>query len=203
MSDMKLSDKKRLQIIEAAVDLFSNSGVDATSMDMVAKVAQVSKRTVYNHFATKELLFSAVLNHMLADIECNERLKFEPTIAIDEQLLQIAQAEVNLLTSDAFLRIARMTFIQLLHDAKLAQTLNQQHIGCLGTLPNFLAQACEHGLLSIEDLELAAKQFVYQLKSLIFYPLLYGIETPNQQRYDYLIEQTVELFLARYAAKIA
>ena len=48
------SDAKREAIIQAATQAFQEYGVNGTSMDKLAELANVSKRTVYNHFATKE-----------------------------------------------------------------------------------------------------------------------------------------------------
>ena len=61
---MKLSDKKRLNILDAAEQLFFECGVEHATMDQIAKAAQASKRTVYNHFSTKEELFQAILTRM-------------------------------------------------------------------------------------------------------------------------------------------
>lgn len=59
---MKLSEQKRVHILDAAEQLFFENGVANTSMDEVAKTAAVSKRTVYNHFETKDALFTPLLN---------------------------------------------------------------------------------------------------------------------------------------------
>ena len=39
-------------------------------MDDIAQQAGVSKRTVYNHFASKELLFNAIVSEMI-NLLCN------------------------------------------------------------------------------------------------------------------------------------
>ncbi|HCT25152.1 MAG TPA: TetR family transcriptional regulator, partial [Stenotrophomonas sp.] len=44
----RLTDRKREAIVRAAVEEFRASGYEATSMDRIAEVAGVSKRTVYN-----------------------------------------------------------------------------------------------------------------------------------------------------------
>jgi AcrR family transcriptional regulator len=44
----------RREIVEAALDLFEKNGFDATTVDDVAAAADVSPRTVFRHFATKE-----------------------------------------------------------------------------------------------------------------------------------------------------
>ena len=59
MSQPKERDKskKREAILEGAQDVFINMGFEAASMDKVAEQAGVSKRTVYNHFGSKEKLY--------------------------------------------------------------------------------------------------------------------------------------------------
>ncbi|WP_390888393.1 TetR/AcrR family transcriptional regulator, partial [Leclercia adecarboxylata] len=50
----RLTDRKRAAILEAAVAEFRAFGFAGTSMDRIAATAEVSKRTVYNHFASKD-----------------------------------------------------------------------------------------------------------------------------------------------------
>ena len=52
---------KRKAMLKGAVKVFTKNGFDASSMDYIAEVAGVSKRTVYNHFPSKEILFQAIV----------------------------------------------------------------------------------------------------------------------------------------------
>jgi AcrR family transcriptional regulator len=50
------------KVLRAALDLFGERGIDATSMDAIAQASGVSKATIYNHWADKEaLLLEAML----------------------------------------------------------------------------------------------------------------------------------------------
>ena len=60
----RLTDRKRAAILDAAVAEFRQSGYEVTSMDKIAASAGVSKRTVYNHFPSKEALFAQILEQM-------------------------------------------------------------------------------------------------------------------------------------------
>ena len=59
---------KRAQIVAAAREQFLAQGYGATSMDAVARAAPVSKRTLYNHFESKQALFLAVLRISWANL---------------------------------------------------------------------------------------------------------------------------------------
>ena len=67
------SDKKREAIISAARQAFQEFGVIGTSMDKLAEMASVSKRTVYNHFSAKEELVMHIVKEQfqnaLVDID--------------------------------------------------------------------------------------------------------------------------------------
>ncbi|MCF7518441.1 TetR/AcrR family transcriptional regulator [Pseudoalteromonas sp. L21] len=195
---MKLSQRKRLDILNAAETLFFQQGFEHTSMDQVASVAGVSKRTVYNHFENKDVLFQAILVFMFEKVRKDNAVLFNSDKPVNEQLTQIAEQEVALLTSKAFLKVAKVAFMQMLQQPDLAKSLANNSMGCMQDLVTFLEQATLAQKLQVEDAEFAAKQFVYQLKSLIFYPLLYGFEQQDSKANTEIIRQTVKMFLARY-----
>ncbi|WP_086481896.1 TetR/AcrR family transcriptional regulator [Oceanospirillum sanctuarii] len=197
---MKLSDKKRLQILDAAEQLFYDFGVEQTSMDQLAQVAGVSKRTVYNHFANKEELFQAIMRRMFGQLSEGAAVVFDASQPISDQLSYIALCEAKLMSSQPFLRVAKIGFMQLLKDPMLAQTLTQEKIGCLSYLEPFLQAATDAGVLKVEDPLFASQQFVYQLKAFIFYPQLYQLAEVSEADRDRAIQETVAMFLARYQA---
>ena len=49
------------KVLRAALELFAERGVDATSMDAIAKASGVSKATIYNHWTDKEALLIGVM----------------------------------------------------------------------------------------------------------------------------------------------
>lgn len=63
-----MREQKTEHIIAAARRVFLTSGFDGASMDEIALAASVSKRTVYNRYASKEELFDAVATEACRDI---------------------------------------------------------------------------------------------------------------------------------------
>jgi len=55
------SHEAHRKVLLAALDLFGERGIDATSMDAIAQASGVSKATIYNHWADKEDLLMEVM----------------------------------------------------------------------------------------------------------------------------------------------
>lgn len=55
---------KRLDIILAAMKLFTEKDIQATPMSVIAKEAKTGMGTIYNYFATKEALINAIYVHI-------------------------------------------------------------------------------------------------------------------------------------------
>src|SRR6266436_2972192 len=54
---------RRVAILEAAKNVFSEQGYELATMDDIAERAGTTKRTVYAHFENKETLFAAMVEH--------------------------------------------------------------------------------------------------------------------------------------------
>ena len=72
-ADRKTQTEER--ILDAALQVFAHAGYAAATMDGIAEAAGLSKPTLYNYFASKDLLFRAML-HQPRD---------EMTLAIDTE----------------------------------------------------------------------------------------------------------------------
>jgi AcrR family transcriptional regulator len=57
------AEETRQQIIDAAYTLFYQIGFIRTSVDAIADAAGITKRTLYQHFKSKDELIEAVLEH--------------------------------------------------------------------------------------------------------------------------------------------
>ena len=58
----------RERILSASQQLFRDQGINRTGMDQLCAVAQVSKRTAYQHFATKDELVAEYLRRFDPDV---------------------------------------------------------------------------------------------------------------------------------------
>src|SRR5579871_5020584 len=104
----RLSERKRRAILSAAIDEFRQSGYEATRMDQIAARAGVSKRTVYNHFPGKDVLFAQTLQHLWQSLIGDESLPWRDDRSLREQLLALVQQKFRLINDEAFIALARV-----------------------------------------------------------------------------------------------
>ena len=55
-------EKRRLQILSVAVRLFSQRGFRGTTTKEIAHAAGVSEAIIFRHFATKDDLYTAIID---------------------------------------------------------------------------------------------------------------------------------------------
>jgi AcrR family transcriptional regulator len=61
----RLPDERPTQLIDAALETFSEHGFSAAKLEDIAHRAGVSKGTIYLYFSSKEELFKAVVRHTI------------------------------------------------------------------------------------------------------------------------------------------
>lgn len=198
---VKLTVLKRKAILEAARQEFFARGYEGTSMDRIASVATVSKRTVYNHFATKEVLFNEVTDAQLDEVQkiCGEFV-YDGTTSLEDQLCWFAHCQIQYFGSDGYLRVARLILMERLRspnrDADLEELFEQTGSG----LEQWLEAAAADGKLSIDNAKPAARQFFSLIKAFALWPQLFGYRSMiSAEEAAQVAENTVQLFLNGYS----
>lgn len=195
----RLKQRKREAILDAAVREFGTSGFDNTSMDRIAEVAQASKRTVYNHFPSKEDLFKAIVDRLNARCGSGEDLPFDPNRPLQTQLLHIGDRYAELISSEDFKDLARVILPRFLQ----SPTLSEQLVGDTTPIERAFIQWIEAaqvaGQLKPADPSLAARQFLAMINAFVFWPqILSGKPPVAKHQQATIIESAAALFLAHY-----
>ncbi|REL35991.1 TetR/AcrR family transcriptional regulator [Thalassotalea euphylliae] len=199
MSEIKPRDKskKRNAILDAAIECFVEQGFERTSMDYIAEKACASKRTVYNHFASKELLFNAVIGRFVVANEEQKQIDYNPDTSLISQLRQFAQLKISISEDAKQLSFMRMAFGVLLTHPEIAEQVMQNTDKSEDGLHNWLQAAVDDGKLLINDIALAAEVFWSMFSSTFFWMAL--LQGPQEKaRCELLTQEFLETFLAKY-----
>ena len=190
-------EEKRNQILEAAVEEFQQRGFAGASMDRIADLAQVSKRTVYNHFESKEALFNAIVGLMFEEARQTVDVQYRPGVPIHDQLVELGRAEGRLLQSERFMKLARMALGETMRAPEVAQAV-QEEADKMSVFIDFMSAARADRAIVAEDLDDATQQFVALLKSKAFWPHVLRGGQICAKEMEAIIQSSVATFLARY-----
>ncbi|HWH86825.1 MAG TPA: TetR/AcrR family transcriptional regulator [Pseudomonas sp.] len=195
----RLTDRKREAIIQAAIAEFRAHGFEITSMDKIAATAGVSKRTVYNHFPSKEELFAEILNQLWERIIAEPSVSYNRDQPLSEQLRQILLEKVQMMADENFLTLARVAIAATIHSPERAQNMIERMGEREEGLTVWIRAAQADGRLNQVDPEFAAHQVQGLLKAFAFWPQIsLGRAALDPDMQNAVAESALDMFLARY-----
>ncbi len=188
---------KQQTILDAATVAFRDEGFECTSMDRIAELAGASKRTVYNHFPSKEALFQAVVSRLFDEAMALDRVAWDPSRTLEDQLADVARSRVRLAEGGPSRCLIRVVFGVFIRQPELVKEVMARSGEAEANLAGWLRKAVEAGRLQVPDPELAAKLFWSMVRGGLFWPQL--LEGPmEEQAREELLTEIIETFLARY-----
>ena len=199
---MKSQDESRISakretILDAATSAFRDDGYECASMDQIAELAGASKRTVYNHFGSKDALFQAVVARLFEQSMAMSRVGWDPERPLEEQLARFIRAKARLSEDQASRCLTRVVLGVYIRQPELLREAVSRVAEDEGPLVDWLRRADRAGRLRVPNPELAAHVFAKMSAGVLFWPqLLQGPMDPETR--ELLTREVVETFLARY-----
>ncbi|MBV7523978.1 MULTISPECIES: TetR/AcrR family transcriptional regulator [Pseudomonas] len=195
----RLTDRKRQAIIHAAINEFRDNGFEITSMDKIAATAGVSKRTVYNHFPSKEELFAEILNQLWTRVTAEQETAYRPDLPLREQLRGLLMAKLQMLGDDNFLDLARVAIAATIHSPERAQDMVARMGEREEGLTVWIRAAQADGRLKATAPDFAAQQVQGLLKSFAFWPQIsMGKPGLSPEEQHQVADSALDMFLACY-----
>ena len=195
----RLTDLKRAAIIQAAISEFRAHGFDVTSMDKIAATAGTSKRTVYNHFPSKEALFSEILNQLWSRITAEQQSSYRADLPLRDQMRVLLMAKMQVMADDNFLDLARVAIAATIHSPERAQNMVERMGEREGGLTVWIRAAQADGRLKPIAPEFAAQQVHGMLKSFAFWPQIsMGLPALAAEMQSSVVDSALDMFLACY-----
>lgn len=194
--------ERRRRLVDAAERVFLDQGYGATSMDDIADRASMSKKTLYQVFATKEALFTAVMSDRLASLITafeSEQERKPSRRVLEDYLMQVAL----LVLSPGVIGMHRVLIAEAWRTPELAQTFHRE---CPGRgkaiLVRWLAKLCAEEGLTLEDPEEAAGMLFGMAIGELHMKLLMGaMRPPSKAAIVRRVRRALDIFLKGAAAR--
>ncbi|MFB9902847.1 TetR/AcrR family transcriptional regulator [Allokutzneria oryzae] len=201
------SAAKRAEIVAAARKVFTTHGYLGTSMDAVAAAAGASKRTVYQYFADKEELFTAVV------LETVDRgyeffrphiLTLAETDDLENALRRHARVTVAGIMNPEVLQMRRLVMAEADRFPEVGrQYYERSWVRTTGLLAETLTRLTERGLLQVDDPERAAYLFTWLVVSIPLQRTAFmgNAAICTKAELDEVADEGVRVFLAAYGVR--
>ena len=161
----------REEILEAALDLFSVNGYEATSISQLADAVRIRKASLYSHFANKQDILDTVVETVLkgyadhsifvrADWDDAEYTK-DKTGMKAEDAVKLIQGQMRYILHDPHIRKGRkLLVIEQFRNPELAELQTKQNYqDVLNYFVGMMRFLIREGTLKGKDTEIMAAQF--------------------------------------------
>jgi AcrR family transcriptional regulator len=185
-------------VLEAAERAFLKTGFALTSMDDIAELAGVSKRTVYSNFGSKEDLFAEVIRKRCAEVL--------PDSAVFEKALKMECSQALYLLGVTFLQSVFSPKQVQLYQTVIAAARRKPEIGRImyeGPILNsqamfadLLQAKAQSQEIVIKDATMAASQLIALLKTNLHMKLMFSQTTKvSEAEIRASVKSGVDLFM--------
>ena len=158
------------EIMEAALDLFSVQGFEATSLSQIADAVGIRKASLYSHFENKQAILDALVRDVLdryaqrcifakTDWDKYEDAEEEPALTLDSAA-QMIMGQIRYILHDPHISRARkMLVMEQFQNAELAKLQTKQnYTDVMRYFTGLVKCLIRSGVLIGDDSEIMAAQ---------------------------------------------
>jgi TetR/AcrR family transcriptional regulator len=142
------AEERRNQLLDIALELFSERGFEGTTTKSIAAAAGVSEAIIFQHFATKEELYTGILDYIAQKSKMEEweyQLR-QHAEAQDDEALVLSMVERILESNRSDPRFQRLTFQAVLSGHPLPKLMAQRVLPLHQFLCSYIAKRQKQGV---------------------------------------------------------
>ena len=195
------------KIIEAALDLFSAQGFEATSVSQIASAVGIRKASLYGHFENKQAILDALVQEVLKQYEEHSLFASEnwekdagnlPQTSDDA--VKMVQGQIRYIIHDRSISSARkMLVIEQFRNQEIAKLQTKQnYTDIMRYFEELMKYLIQNGALAEEDPEIMAAQLCLPISIWIN---LCDREPERESEVMSLVEKHIRQFFRIYQTK--
>ncbi|BBZ02310.1 TetR family transcriptional regulator [Mycolicibacterium chitae] len=180
---------------EAAVATFLECGYDGATMEAIATAAGITKRSLYARYADKRSIFAEVIPWALSRYEAADPVDAPNDDDVEAALLAVAREALKRATDPANVRLTRIAMSESARFPEFGVTADSMMwSGRQRAVVDVLRRGQAKGVVQVDDIELAAEQFLAMVELLPGRLADFGIYR-SKRREERHLRHAVALFL--------
>jgi AcrR family transcriptional regulator len=152
---------RRLQIMEAAKELFARQGFEGTTTRQIAQRARVNEAIIFRHFPGKEDLYWAIIDHQCEVAGWQQSLQRHLSSGASQREVFAGIAEEILIRRAKDGSLSRLLLFSALENQRRSQRFFQTHVvEYYELIAEYIRRRIEEGVFRAVNPLLAARGFV-------------------------------------------
>lgn len=192
------------EILEAALELFSVQGFEATSISQIASAVGIRKASLYSHFENKQAILDALVQDVLEQYASHSlfaRADWENDAGslpqTPDDAVQMIQGQIRYILHDpAISRARKMLVIEQFQNPELAKLQTKQNYSdVMHYFTGLITSLIQKGVLAEDDPEVMAAQFCLPISAWIN---LCDRELERETEVMEIVSKHIRQFFRRY-----
>lgn len=193
---MKTSATKQ-HIIDAALELFSVQGFEATSVGQIADAVGIRKSSLYSHFKSKEEILDTLVENLSEEYESNAPIAHSGTALSTEAIITQVQGQLLFLLHDAHIsKVRRLLTIEQFRNPEISKMQTKRvYTDILNYNMQTVKALIDEAVLIDGDVEIMAAQLAFPISAWLS---LCDREPEREREVMALVEKHIRQFFAVY-----
>jgi len=168
-------------LLAAAMGLFCQGGYSATSIEAIAQAAGIGKKALYARYPNKQVLFSAVVDHLGARQSrvVDEIRADDDSLSLEEALCRRAEAVLSASTSEEAIALHRLLQSEGHRFPELGAVFNANLARLIGDFTVYLGRQLANGRLAEIEPATIAVMFVFAIFGDLANRILFQVPIPS------------------------
>lgn len=168
----KIKDKRREQILKAALKVFIRKGFAATKMSAISNEANISYGLVYHYFQSKDMVYTELIsiafNGLYSSLKEIEKYNISPIDKLNKTAVNIFKSLNNKKTTGYYFVLMMQA---LTNDATPASALEiaKQIMNPIDILTNIIKSGQKKGEIIMKDSEQLAMTYFSSISGIAFF----------------------------------
>lgn len=186
-----VSDIRREQILTAAMTLFSKTGIEATSMNAIAKECGFSKATIYHYFESKDDMVLSLLDNVFAHDEDAFQALQNTEVSVSDRIMNYIDSYAAIVLEQPQLFALFFEFYgNSIRREIVRETLSGYFDTYTDVFTTVFQQGYDTGEFNKGSAELAAESFVALVEGTVLMSFIRKIDLINS------LKNSIHLFLS-------
>jgi AcrR family transcriptional regulator len=197
------AEARRDEVLDAALELFTEKGFAATRVEDIAQKAGISKGTIYLYFPSKEALMEGLIDRALSPLALQAISVIDAT-GVDPRLVfqTIGSLIAGKLSDPKIFAVPKLIVRESVQFPELAQIYRRNVIDkVLPRMVRLIEHQVKSGRFRPVDPELAVRSLVGPIFAHIVIAEVFGIVPEGGLQMDRLISQHIDILMNGLSAK--